>query len=256
MKNVGTRSLSRVDDLKEFFKDKTVFTVKDLREYYQRSDTNFNESAFKWRIHDIQKRELIRSVKRGVYTFQPRHLYQPGISNRLKKKYKEIKKAFPYTGCCLWETQWLNELMNHQPGLFMDLIEMENEAAQSVFHYLQHQDKREKVYFKPTEKEIEQYIASNRQSIIIRPMITQAPTQEQEGICIPKLEKILVDLFSDRSLFIAYQGQELVTIFKNAYRQFPVNISTLFRYAQRRKKKDRLKDFILENGIIPGELLD
>ncbi|MCX6584228.1 MAG: hypothetical protein NT166_28980 [Candidatus Aminicenantes bacterium] len=253
-----THSLLRLDDLKEYFKDKTVFTINDLRQYYQRIDTSFNESAFKWKIHAIQKKEFLRTVKRGVYTFQSgsRLLYQPGISSRLKKKYKEIKKEFPYTGCCIWETLWLNELMNHQPGHFMDLLEVENEAAQSVFYFLQQQDEKDKIYFKPSDKEIEQYIASNRQSTIIRTLLTQAPTQEQEGIRIPKLEKILVDLFIDRSLFIAYQGQELITIFKNAYRQFPVNISTLFRYAQRRKKKDQLTDFILKNEIIPGELID
>jgi hypothetical protein len=253
---VEARSLLRIGELKEFFKDKTVFTINDLRKYYQRIDTNFNETAFKWRIHDLKKKELIRSVKRGVYTFQSRQLYQPGISSRLKKKYKEIKKEFPYTGCCVWETRWLNELMNHQPGHFMDLFEVENEAAQSVFYFLLQRDERDKIYFKPTGKEIEQYIAANRRSTIIRSLVTQAPTREQEGICIPRLEKILVDLFIDRSLFIAYQGQELIMIFKNAYRQFPVNISTLFRYAQRRKRKDQLKNFILKNEIIPVELID
>lgn len=253
-----TCSLLRIDDLKEYFRDKTVFTTNDLRQYYQRTDANFNESAFKWRIHDIQKKDLIRPVKRGVYTFQSRSrlLYQPGISTGLKKKYKEIKKEFPYTDCCIWETRWLNELMNHQPGHFMDLLEVEKEAAQAVFYFLQHQDEKEKIYFKPSEKEIGQYIASNKQSTIIRPLISQAPTQKQEGIRIPKLEKILVDLFIDHALFIAYQGEELITIFNNAYRQFPVNISTLFRYAQRRKKKDQLKSFLLENEIIPGELID
>jgi hypothetical protein len=256
MRNIETNSKSKVDDLKEFFKDKPVFTVNDLRKYCQRRETNFNETAFKWRIHDIKKKGLITSVKRGVYSFQSRHAYQPAISSRLKRKYKEIKKAFPYAGICVWETQWLNDLMGHQPGHFMELFEVEKEAAQPVFHFLQQQDKQEKIYFKPTEKEIEQYIASNRQSTIIRSSITQSPTQAQEDICIPKLEKILVDLFSDRSLFIAYQGQELVTIFKNAYRLYPVNISTLFRYAQRRKKKERLRDFILKNEIIPDELLD
>lgn len=251
-----THCLLEVEDLKKFFINKKIFTVNELRQFYQRTDQNFTESTFKWRIHEIRKKELIRSVKRGVYTFQSQSLYQPVISSRLKKVYKEIKKEFPYTAICIWESRWLHEFMNHQPGHFMDMLEVENEAAQAVFYFLQHRDERKKIYFKPSEKEIAQYIASNRQSTIIRTLTTQAPTREQEGICIPKLEKILVDLFIDHSLFIAYQGQELITIFKNAYRQFPVNISTLFRYAQRRKKKDQLTDFILKNELIPRELID
>jgi hypothetical protein len=254
---VDTHSLPRISELKEFFKDKTIFTIADLRQYYQRVDTDFVESTLKWRIHDIKKREWIRSVKRGVYTFQSRDLYLPVISSRLKKRYKEIKKEFPYTACCVWETRWLNELMNHQPDHFMDVLEIENkEAAQAVFYFLQQQEKREKLYFNPSEKEITQYLSANRQNTIIRPLITQAPTQEHMGLCIPKLEKILVDLFVDQSLFIAYQGHELITIYKNAYQRFPVNISTLLRYAQRRKKKELLTDFLLKNEIIPRELID
>ncbi|HLP46904.1 MAG TPA: DUF6577 family protein [Candidatus Kapabacteria bacterium] len=251
-----THSLLKVEDLKKFFINKNVFTLNELRQFCQRIDQNFNESTFKWKIHEIKKKELIRNVKRGVYTFQAQGLYQPEISNRLKKIYKEVKKEFPYIALCVWESRWLHGFMNHQPGHFMDIFEIENEAAQAVFYFMQHLDERKKIYFKPSEKEIEQYIASNRQSTIIRTLTTQAPTRVQEGICIPKLEKILVDLFVDQSLFIAYQGQELITIFNNAYRQFPVNISTLFRYAQRRKKKDQLKDFILKNELMPKELID
>jgi len=244
-----------IDEFKEFFKNKPVFTINDIRKYYRRIDSNFKETAFKWRIHDLKQKKLIRSVKRGVYALQSHPVYQPVISDSLEKKHKEIKKEFPYSKCCVWETRWLNELMIHLPGNFMALIEVESEAAQSVFYFLQNRSTREKVYFKPSEKEIEQYIAANRHSIIIRPLVTQAPTKEQDGICIPKLEKILVDLFVEKCLFIAYQGQELITIFENAYNQFPVNLSTLFRYAYRRKKKDQLKDFLQKNKIVPNELL-
>ena len=250
-----TPTVKKINDFKEFFKNKPVFTINDLRKYYRSIDSNFKESAFKWRIHDLKQKKLIRSVKRGVYTLQSRPVYQPVISDKLRKKYKEIKKEFPYSKCCVWETRWLNELMTHLPGNFMDFIEVENEATQSVFYFLQNRSSRGKIYFKPSEKEIEQYIAANRQSIIIRSLVTQAPTKEQDGICIPKLEKILVDLFVEKSLFIAYQGQELINIFENAYNQFSVNLSTLFRYAHRRKKKVQLKDFLQKNKIVPDELL-
>ena len=250
-----TPTLKKIDGIKEFFKNKSVLTINELRNYYRSIDSNFKETTFKWRIHVLKQKKLIRSVKRGVYTLQSRPIYQLEISDRLKKRYKEIKKEFPYSKCCVWETKWLNQLMIHLPGNFMDLIEVESEAAESVFYFLQNRSSREKVYFKPSEKEIEQYIAANQHSIIIRPLVTQAPMKEQDVLCIPKLEKILVDLFVDTTLFMAYQGQELITIFENAYNQFPVNISTLFRYAHRRRRKDQLKDFLQKNQIVPDELL-
>lgn len=246
----------KVDNLKEFFENKTMFTLDELRKYYRGIDSNFRETTFKWRIHDLKQKKLIRNVKRGVYTFQSRPPYMPLISNKMKKKYKEIKKEFPYSKCCAWETRWLNELMRHQPGNFMTLIEVENEAAQPVFYFLQNRGKRENIYIKPSEKEIEQYIAAKKESIIIRSLVTQAPVKEENCICIPKLEKILVDLFVDKSLFITFQGQELINIFENAYNRFSINMSTLFRYAHRRKKREQLMNFLLKNNIIPSELMD
>lgn len=246
----------KVDGLKEFFKNKTIFTLDDLREYYRSIDSNFKETTFKWRIHDLKHKGLIGNVKRGVYTFLLRPSYHPVISDRMKKKFKEIKKEFPYSKFCTWETRWLNELVNLQPGNFMILIEVENEAAESVFYFMQNRSSRDNIYFNPSEKEIEQYIAARQESIIVRTLLTQAPVKKENGICIPRLEKILVDLFVDKSLFIAYQGQELINIFQNAHNQFSINVSTLFRYAHRRKRRGQLKSFLLENNIIPQELID
>ena len=56
----------KVDGLKEFFKDKTIFTLDDLREYYRGIDSNFTETTFKWRIHDLKHKGLIGNVKRGA----------------------------------------------------------------------------------------------------------------------------------------------------------------------------------------------
>jgi hypothetical protein len=246
----------KVDGLKKFFKDKTIFTLDDLREYYRGIDSNFRETTFKWRIHDLKHKGLIGNVKRGVYTFLLRPPYHPTISDRMKNKFKEIKKEFPYSKFCAWETRWLNELVNLQPGNFMILIEVENEAAEAVFYFLQNRSSRDNIYFKPSEKEIEQYIAARQETIIVKTLLTQAPVKEENGICIPRLEKILVDLFVDKSLFIAYQGQELINIFQNAYNQFSINVSTLFRYAHRRKRRGQLKSFLLEYSIVPAELMD
>jgi hypothetical protein len=248
--------LTKSDNLKDYFKEKPVFDVNEIREYFRRSDPNLKEATFKWRIHDLKQKGIIRSVKKGTYTFLSRPIFQPPISKRTKGQSKEIKNEFPYSKFCVWEIQWINELMIHLPGNYMTLVEVENEAAQSVFYFLQNRGKKENIYFKPSKKEIEQYIAANYQSTIVRPLITQSPTMEQEGICIPKLEKILVDLFVDKTLFIAYQGQELINIFENAYHQYAVNMSTLFRYAHRRKKRNQLKDFLQGNNIVPTELLD
>lgn len=70
------------------------------------------------------------------------------------------------------------------------------------------------------------------------------------GIPSPKLETILVDLFTDENLFYYVQGAELVRIFENAFSTYRISGKTLFRYAGRRKVSQKLREFIREQTHI------
>ena len=65
-----------------------------------------------------------------------------------------------------------------------------------------------------------------------------------KGVVCAKLEKILVDIFSDEDRFFIFHGQEMINIFDNAFSNYWINTKTLFRYAGRRKAAERLKHFI------------
>ncbi|MDO9341115.1 MAG: hypothetical protein Q7T72_11405, partial [Bacteroidales bacterium] len=58
------------------------------------------------------------------------------------------------------------------------------------------------------------------------------------------LEKILVDLYCDDKLFISFQGDELSNIWKNVFKKYMINISTLFNYSRRRGKQKEIEDFL------------
>ncbi|MHA4811483.1 DUF6577 family protein [Flavitalea flava] len=49
-------------------------------------------------------------------------------------------------------------------------------------------------------------------------------------------EKMLVDLFTDNE-FEYLEGNELISVFKNAWDHFPVNQSKLLRYAGRKGQR-------------------
>jgi hypothetical protein len=65
-----------------------------------------------------------------------------------------------------------------------------------------------------------------------------------KGVVSARLEKILVDIFSDEDRFFTFHGQEMINIFENAFSMYWINTKTLFRYAGRRKVVERLKNFI------------
>jgi hypothetical protein len=90
---------------------------------------------------------------------------------------------------------------------------------------------------------IDKYASLNFNSIIVKDLITKAPVQTIDKIPTAPLEKILVDIFSDKDLFITFQGSELDMIFQTAFEKYTINKSKLFRYAKRRGK-DEIFDYL------------
>jgi hypothetical protein len=113
------------------------------------------------------------------------------------------------------------------------------------------QEKEKDVFvFSKSESNSFIYTSLKADSIILKSLISRAPLMIQDGVYVPKIEKLLVDLFVDKKIFIMYQGQELINIFQNIYEKYGINFTTLFRYAQRRNAKIGIRKFILEDTNI------
>jgi hypothetical protein len=143
------------------------------------------------------------------------------------------KRQFPYTDILVWETEWLHTFMVHQPAFSMLIVEVEKEAIHAVFELLR--EKRLDVYIYSRKVGNDYYLSSN--SIIIKPFLREAPKMKINKIVVPKIEKILVDLFFEEGLMVTYQGQELINIYSNIFNHFSVNTTTLLRYARHRTIK-------------------
>lgn len=127
------------------------------------------------------------------------------------------------------------------------LIEVERDSIESVFHFLK--TSRYNVFIEPSQEMFDNYILGENKVIIVKSLISEAPVQNITNLNTVTLEKMLVDIFCDKSIFSAYQGNEMKTIFTNAYSKYTVNENKLFRYANRRGQKEKLQDYIkLING--------
>lgn len=96
--------------------------------------------------------------------------------------------------------------------------------------------------------------------IIVKPLITEAPLLVQDRYRTAPLEKILVDLMADQSLFFTYQ-EELDYIVHTAFDKFIINRDKLRRYARRRNRADQFSGLRLASfataccKIVPFKLL-
>lgn len=171
----------------------------------------------------------------------------PEITSKQTSLHKKIKKEFPFLDLCMWNTSIINEFSIHQTNQHFLILEAEKETTQAVFIYLNEQKKN--VFLKPTKEVFERYIIDKENVIIVKALISEAPIQNIKDFKTSTLEKTLVDLFCDDIIFSAYQGNEMKKIYKNAFSKYSINESKLLRYANRRGKKEELKDYLLQiNG--------
>ncbi len=208
-------------------------------------ETSIKGSNLYWRIYKLTHSGILKRVGRGLYTIGKEFIYFPNITHSQKVLYNKIKKQFPLINICIWNTKCLNEFMIHQPGRFYQIIEVDKDATESVFYFLR--EKHTNIFLSPSIDILNRYIADKKEVTIITHLVSEAPIQKINKITTITIEKLLVDIFSDEVLFSAQQGQEMVNIFQTAYEKYTINESKLLRYANRRKKKDAILNFIDNN---------
>ncbi len=132
--------------------------------------------------------------------------------------------------------------MQHQPGNFQIIVEVEKEVTQSVFYFLK--ELKYLVFIEPTEEILEKYLPRDKEAIIIKSLVSESPLQEIGNVRTVTIEKLLVDIFSDTIVFSVQQGTELQTIFQDAFNKYTVNQSKMLRYASRRRKKEIFRKYL------------
>jgi hypothetical protein len=139
--------------------------------------------------------------------------------------------------------------MVHQPGQNLVILEPEKESIESVFNFLGNKF-GSRVFLDPNRDIVENYALHNADSILILPMISRSPRQIVNDVLCPKIEKILVDIWSDKERFFIFHGQELVNIYELAFQNYRISEKTLFWYAKRRKVDKGIRSFITEKTDI------
>lgn len=231
-----------IEQLRTHFKDTEVFETADIVDFYIQSEPGLTLSTINWRIYSLVQKGILNRVSKGKFRFGSGKFWQPEILPSMKSLHKRIKKEFPYLKVCIWHTSVINEFMIHQPFRFYLLIEVEKDATEAIFFGLK--DARFSVLLDPTQELIDKYTYTEKEAIIVKSLVSEAPLQILQGIFVPTLEKILVDIFCDDVIFASQQGLEMRSIFAEAFNKYTVIEDRLLRYANRRGKKESISNYI------------
>lgn len=142
----------------------------------------------------------------------------------------------------LWDISVLNNWLNHLINSTAMILEVEKDYIDFVFDFLK---EKYNVLKNPTLNELSDYLSNN--TIILKPLISKSPINNKDKS--PKIEKIIVDIFSDRIINYFYEGKEIVNMLEEIFSKYAINYKTMFAYAKRRSVLDELKQFLTNNSI-------
>ena len=245
-----------VRGIRQQFASAIFFNREELYDYLEQNFfPGLKETTFRWRVYELKKWNIIVPVKRGLYKLSDNKIvYCPSLNSGIIKISRLLLRKYTDIRYCIWESNWLNEFSRHQAANKIMFIEVEKDLVKSIFTLLL-DNSYKNVFIEPDRFVTQTYVLENPTSIIVKQLISKSPVQQNENVNVPKLEKILVDLFSDEKYLTAYKGNEEIVIFKNALDLYQINLSNLINYSRRRKRDKQIMRFLLEKLNIPKELM-
>lgn len=209
-----------------------TFCIDDLLCMLPQDNTT-SLSSIKSTITRLVNSERLARVKRGVYSFIPamKNSFEIVIGEKEKQLNELLKEKFPFATFCIYNGGTLAPLQHHLSFNNATYIETERTVMEAAFEYLR--DNGYEVYLSPKSDMMSTYINLKSAPIIIKPLKTEAPTTEQDGVGVPTLEKILVDIQKDAD-FSYLQGAESDNMLSNAESLYMINYSRMYRYGRRR----------------------
>lgn len=238
-------------ELERKFSGIPIVPEEEIFAYFREKEGEIKLATLRWRMFHLRQQGLVHRIARGQYSFRNRKQFKPIISHALKRIFNEFGKNLPYTKKCVWETRWLLPLAEFQPVANMLILEVEKDAFGKAFSI--YGGKVRATFIEPSRDEMEKYVLSHDETLIIKRFVIRAPVQWVDGFAFPRLEKILVDLFVDKKIFMAFQGQELDRVFRTALSEYEIDFTILKGYARRRGNANEVVEYIAGIKNLPEE---
>ena len=237
------------DTLSQYFENRKSFTTNDVYGFFSKIQPDIKRTTVNWRIYKLVRQGFLKRIGRGIYALGKENCFLPILTKKQKNISFRIKKQFPLITFCCWHTSTLKEFFHHVAVYDFLLVEAEREAIDTVFHFIKETHKN--TFKEPPRFIMENFVFDDKNTIIVKALISEAPLQDVDTLTVPTIEKILVDLVADSEIFFFLQGYEILNIFESALGKYTVNTDKLLRYAKRRNKREDLQNILRQiNGKI------
>lgn len=236
--------MNRATQFRNHFSRYDEIPLKEIYDYFHEQE-NLNDDNIKVLLSRWTARNILFRVKKGIYKLADKG-YVPFrlSSDKLQKQMAELFcEQYPELKYSVWNTGALNRLTTHQHFNSFYVFETDADILESVFYMFKEWNLD--VFMLYDGDILQRYMYNVENPIVIKRLVSRSPLVRNDGVLHPALEKVLVDICSDRTLFDFVQGTELGNIYANALRSYVVNITKLLSYADRRKIRPEIESIIM-----------
>ncbi|MHC1773510.1 MAG: DUF6577 family protein [Flexilinea sp.] len=241
----------------EFVKQKILTEITPEKEFsfddlYQIPEVRYSisKNSLKWILYKLRQDGILSSQRRGYYDIGSIKPEKIQIRDKDVEIFNKLKSAFPNLTITVWNTLFFHQYMTHQPMNHLTFVETDKDATNVVFSNLR--EWNDEVYINPSKNEAKKYIPGEN-AIVVRKAIIGMPVTEIQNIQTASPEKMLVDLFADDSILIAYKGEEMNNIFRNIFSDIRISIKTLLYYARIKGSKEELLSYLKRMKLYKAE---
>lgn len=223
------------DYIRQYASQHESFTKTDLWEWLKETEQSSFDTMSHMLTQMVKAGDLCR-ISQGRYSLATEHqqTFLAVLNEKELEVYSKLKQKFPFATFCIYNGKSLSSLQHHLSENNITFIETERYAVESVFEYLKGEGYT--VWQNPDSDFIYKYVDLKSDALIVKPLVTEAPTQEIDGVVVPTLEKLLVDVEKD-PCFDYLRGTESTRMYDNARETYNINQTRLKRYAKRRGLK-------------------
>ena len=216
------------------------FGLQDLYAHLD-GEADISRQTISWYLTKLIESGQLRRIGHGKYSKADKQQFAIVPTEEQRSLNEMLKQHWPFAHFCIYDGDVISPLQHLLSANNITYIETEREATSAVFNHLR--DEGRTAYLRPTRELIYSYIDLSQPAIFVKPLITESPVQECNGVLVPTLEKLLVDLQKDADFFYL-QEAEGVNIFRNALSLYTINESRLLRYASRRGLRKEIETII------------
>lgn len=204
-------------------------------------DCELNVVTVRQYLSALFREGKLERVGKGVYANRHKQSFVYKPSDEARNIYNFLKLTLPFADFCVYDGNIISPIQHHLSINNAIYVETNRDVVETVFGRLK--DDGKKVFRQPDAQFVYDYVDLRTHCLIVKPLVSESPTAMIDGIIVPTLEKILVDIQADAD-FDYLRGIESQNMFNLAFDLFSINLQRLLRYARRRNVEQRTRKLI------------